>query len=269
MIMKKYYLTMFLVFLNIPVFAFDDGFVLGLKAHFSGAATRPHISEGDLEVMGATYMDGNVGFIIQGGADLTYIFDSQEYFGFQDNKIFGGLGWGAYLEIGQGYSGQVSGSEGVGDVFMNVFFTPVVHLGTTLKTYLLSNRLVLGFGIGGRLIADPTPTYDMYSSVPKVIPSDVGTIIVTDEMVKKMNPWGAELRFSLEYIQPVLDTMELVLGAYTSYCIYKPGYISMPEKLKTEAKKNGFDADNTKLDSFFLNSFDFGVSIGLNFKVNP
>ncbi len=267
--MKKFCFGLFIiVFFGTPLFAFDEGLVLGMKARFAGSATDPHISSEELAMMKALYLKGNVGFIIHGGVDLTYIFNSEKYFGFEDNKIFGGLGAGGYLQIGQGFSGQVSGSD-AGDVFVNVFFTPVVHFGASLKTYLLSNRLVIGFDLGTRLIADPTPMYDMYTSVPDDIPSEVGTIIVTQDMMEKMNPWGVEASASIEYIQPVFNTTELVLGGFISYCIYKPGYISMPPSLKKAAESQNFYPEKTPLDTFFLNSLDFGVTLGFNFKVNP
>ncbi len=269
--MKKYCLLLAAFFLiNTSLFAFDEGFVLGLKSHFLGSATDPYVNESDMALMGASYMEGNVGFIIQGGMDVSYIFDSKRYFGLKGTTVFGGLGLGGYIEIGEGYSGQVSGKEGVGDVYVNVFFTPVVHLGTTLKAYFLSNKLVIGLGVGARLIADATPMYDMYSSVPTVIPSEVGTIIVTEKMRQQMNPWGGEIKISMEYIQPVLDTTEFVIGGYVSYCFYKPGYISMPPSLAAAAALQNppFYPEDQKLDSFFLNNSDFGVTLGINFKMD-
>ncbi len=271
--MKKYFVAICIVFVldSTILFAFDNGFVLGLKANFSGSITDPHISKEDTKTMGADYLKGGVGFIVTGELDLTYIFDAKKYFNRADIKKFGGLGLGFYIGVGQGFSGQESGIPEA-SVFVNVYFTPVIHFGTSLKTYLASNRFILGCSLGGRLIADPTPTYDMYNSNPDLLKDidGTGTMIVTKDMMKKMNPLGFTFKGFMEYVQPVMSTTELVLGAYTSYCVYKPGYVSMPEALAKTAKESvGFDANNTKLKSFFLNSFDFGLTLGINFKVNP
>ncbi len=272
----KHILILAIFCISLSLSAFNDGFVFGMKAHFSGSATEPHISKEELAKMGSTSFTGNVGFIIQGGMDFTYIFDSKKYFNMESNDIFGGLGFGGYIEIGQGYIGQVSGAPApINKVFVNVFFTPVVHFGTTLKTYLLSNRFVLGLGLGGRMIADPTPMFEQYSAddrdeKDKDVHSKVDTLIVTSDMMKKMNPFAFQMKGSLEYIQPVLDRLEFVLGGFMAYNIYKPGYVSMPPELEKMAKDGvGFDAKNTKLNSFYLNSFDFGVTLGINFKVTP
>jgi len=56
-------------------------------------------------------------------------------------------------------------------------------------------------------------------------------------MMKKMNPLGLVLKTSLEYNQPVITRMDITIGAYMSYTIYKPGYVSLPKKLMENAKK--------------------------------
>lgn len=271
--LRIYIITLLLCMTVLPAFSFDEGAVLGLKALFSGSYTDIHINESDLKKMGADYLKGSIGFIMNGEAELTYIFDAKRYFSMDDTSRFGGLGLGFFLGVGQGFAGEISGTLGV-DVFVNVFYTPVVHLGTELKAYFLKNRLVAGFGLGTRVIADATPSYDMYNNGD---PNDktlkemdgVGTIIVTKDMMKKMNPVGFLLRGSLEYIQPIISTTELIIGSYMSYCIYRPKYIAMPAAVEAGAKTQGFDAKTTPLKSFYLNSFDFGVTMGLNFKVNP
>lgn len=265
------FLFLFLFSLN----AFDSGLVLGLRAYFSGSKTDPHISQTDLDKMGASFLLGNVGFVMSGEFDLCYIFDGKKYFSLDSSKIFGGLGLQFFLGVGQGFSGQISGMVSGADavrVFVNVYYTPVVTAGVGLKSYLLSNRLILDVALGTRVIADPTPSYDMYNDDPQTLPTidGVGTMIVTDEMIKKMNAFGFLSRFSMEYVQPIINTTELVLGAYFSYCIYKPKYITMPNVLADLAKKTtNFDAMKTPLPSFYLNSLDFGLSLGINFKVNP
>lgn len=273
--MKRKIFSTVLIVLCIPasLAAFDSGAVLGLKALFSGSYTDIHINESDLKKMRADYLKGSVGFIMNGEAELTYIFDAKRYFNMDDASRFGGLGLGFFLGIGQGFAGEISGAEGV-DVFVNVSYTPVVHLGTEVKAYFFKNRLVAGFGLGARIIVDATPSYDMYNNGDpneKALKAmdGVGTIIVTKDMMKKMNPVGFLLRGSLEYIQPIISTTELAIGGYMSYCIYRPKYIAMPAAVEEGAKAKGFDAKTTPLKSFYLNSLDFGVTMGLNFKVNP
>lgn len=265
-------LFMILCLSSLPIFAFDEGFVLGMKVLFSGSATRPHINDADLEEMGASFLKGSVGFITSGEFDLTYIFGAKKYFNLTDIKKFGGLGFQTFLGIGQGFSGQVSGMDDI-SVFVNVYYTPVVTCGLGLKGYFLSNRMVVSLGLGTRIIADPTPNYDMYNSAPNdphlQDVDGVGTMIVTKDMMQKMNAFGFLTKVNIEYVQPILNTTEMVLGAFCSYCIYTPKYIAMPPALEEAAKVQDFDAKNTPLKSFYLNSLDFGVSLGFNFKVNP
>ena len=70
------------VFVSFSAFAFEEGFTLGLKAIFSGSYTDPHINEADKEYLGAAFMRGMAGFIMNGEAELTYIFDSKRYFNY-------------------------------------------------------------------------------------------------------------------------------------------------------------------------------------------
>lgn len=79
----------------------------------------------------------------------------------------------------------------------------------------------------------------------------------------------------VEYNQPFLDNMEIVLGAFLSYTVYRPKYVTMPQKLITAAHANAkrkdpnskFNLLDTPINSLYLNSLAFGVAIGLTFKV--
>lgn len=270
--MKRKIIALLSVLLCSAAFSFDSGAVLGVKAYFSGSHTDPHVDKSDLDKMKATYLKGNTGFVMTGEVDFTYIFDSTKYFKMKDKTIFSGLGIQGLLGIGQGFMGEISGN-GVADVFVNIFCTPTVTFGVGCKSYLFNSRMIVGLSVGARVIADPTPSYDMYNSNPEApalkAVDGVGTIIVTQDMMKKMNAFGAFCKTSLEYIQPIVKTMELSLGTFLSYTIYKPKYITMPSVLANAAKAQGFDPENTPLESLFLNSVDFGLSVGLNFKVNP
>ncbi|MGI5064606.1 hypothetical protein [Treponema putidum] len=287
---KIIFLVMF-VFVSFSAFAFEEGFTLGLRANFSGSYTDPHINESDKEYLGAAFMRGMAGFIMNGEAELTYIFDSKRYFNYTNNNIFGGLGLAFNLGVGQGFSGQISGqyNELVGrdiEVYCRVYMTPVVTFGTTVKALLFKNRLVVGLGLGGKMLADPQPTYELYTNLsdeeakmlynngngPNFYP-ETGTLYIPESMTRKMNPLGFTLKAVIDYNIPLISTMNVVMGSYASYAIYKPGYVSLPKKVAKAAIENGklkgidvnFERDPIK--SFFMNSLDFGISLGLLFKI--
>lgn len=295
-IKKIIFLVMF-VFVSFSAFAFEKGFTLGLRANFSGSYTDPHINEADKKYLGADFMRGMVGFIMNGEAELTYIFDSKRYFNYTNNDIFGGLGLAFNLGIGQGFSGQISGTKNMSfnipdvgsytkdiEVYCRVYMTPVITFGTGLKTMLLKNRLVLGFGIGGKMLADPQPTYELYTNLNEEelkelkkenidFYPETGTLLIPEPMMKKMNPLSLLLKLSIDYNQPIISTMGLTLGGYVSYSIYKPGYVALPKKIEDAAiingKKNGVGVNFARdpIKSFFMNNLDFGISLGLLFKV--
>ena len=288
---KKIVFFVMFVFVSFSAFAFEEGFTLGLKANFSGSYTDPHINEADKKYLGAAFMRGMAGFIMSGEAEITYIFDSKRYFNYTNNNIFGGLGLAFNLGIGQGFSGQISGqyNELIGkdiEVYCRVYMTPIVTFGTAVKTMLFKNRLAIGFGVGGRMLADPQPTYELYTNLtdeetkilhnngsgPDFYP-ETGTLYIPGSMMKKMNPLGLVLKTSIEYNQPVITRMDITIGAYASYTIYKPGHVALPKKIAKAAIENGKDKgidvnfERDSIKSFFMNSVDFGVNLGLLFKI--
>ena len=287
---KIFFVTMFTA-VGFAAFAFEEGFTLGLRANFSGSYTNPSLNEADKGYLGASFMRGMVGFIMNGEAELTYIFDSKRYFHYTDNSIFGGLGFAFNLGVGQGFSGQISGQYNgiVGkdiEVYCRVYMTPVITFGTTVKAMLFKNRLVIGFGIGGKLLADPQPTYELYTNLtdeetetlynngngPNFYP-ETGTLFIPGAMMRKMNPLGFIFKAAIDYNVPLIEKMSVTMGSYASYTIYKPRYVSLPKNIAKAAVENGkitgidvnFERDPIK--SFFMNSFDFGVSLGLLFKI--
>lgn len=270
--------------------AFDSGFTLGLKANLTGSLTQPRISKADMAYLGGDGISGSLGYVTTGEADLTYIFDSIRYFRLQDNSVFGGLGWGFALGLGQGFTGQISGQydKTLGkkiDVFCRIHMTPVLTFTTGVRSYFLRNRLALGLNTGIRMPLDMQPIYEMYTNLtPKEVEeikketgkdgepidfsNETGTLLITEEQMKKINPIGYIFKGYIEYNQPFLANMEIVLGAFLSYTIYKPKYITMPPKLIHAAEKQGAkNVTTTPIDSLYLNSFDFGVTVGLTFKV--
>jgi hypothetical protein len=276
---KKAVVVVLLTVIAIHLYAFDSGFTLGLKANFSGSYTDPHIGKKDMEYLGAQFMRGMVGFVMSGEAELAYAFDAVRYFNCQTNDVFSGLRLAFNLGVGQGFSGQISGSDGV-EVYCRVYMTPIVTFGTAVKAMFFQNRFALGFGLGGKMLADPQPTYELYTNLNekqlKALKQEgadfypeTGTLYIPKSMMKKMNPLGLTLKTSIEYNQPVISRMDLTVGAYMSYTIYKPGYVSLPRKLMENAKKVNpkIDFEKDKLKSFYMNNFDFGISLGLLFKV--
>lgn len=292
-IRKKYIAVALLAVSAFHLYAFSSGFMLGLKANLTGSLSRPKINEADKALLGANRMDGSLGYITTGEADLTYLFDSIRYFRLQDNSVFGGLGLSFALGLGQGFTGQISGQyeddvlKKQIDLFCRIHMTPVLTFTTGLRSYFLRNRLALGGNIGIRMPLDPQPVYELYTNLtPKEIDTlktgsggridfsnEAGTLLITDDQIKKINPIGCIMKGFIEYNQPFLNNMEIVLGAFLSYTVYRPKYITMPQKLITaaevnaERKKQKLNLLDTPINSLYLNSLDFGVTIGLTFKV--
>ena len=288
---KKTVAAFFLAAVVIHAYAFDSGFTLGLKANLTGSLTDPRISKKDMDYLGGDGMRGMLGYVTTGEVDLTYIFDSVQYFHLQDNTIFGGLGWSFALGLGQGFSGQISGQYNDTlkkkiDVFCRIHMTPVMTLTSGVRSYFLRNRLSLGLNTGIRMPLDPQPVYELYTNLtPEEVEklkkedldfsSETGTLLITQEQMKKINPVGFTFKGFIEYNQPFLSNMEIVLGGFLSYTVYKPKYVTMPQKLINAAKEGGklkkppvdVDVVNHPINSFYMNSFDFGVTIGLTFKV--
>ena len=285
---KKNVVLIFLIFISSSLFAFDKGFTLGIKAYPSATYTMPHISNEDMAYLGGNGMKGMLGYITTGSVELTYLFDSVRYFGYDNASVFSGLGLAGYFGIGQGFSGQISGqrNEAVGDInlYVRVYMKATLHMGTTLKTFLFNNRLSFNFGLGLNMLLDPHPTYELTSNLSTEqveelkkaggidFGNEVGTLLITDDMMKKMNPVGFVFNFGVEYYQPVSSHMQLTLGSFLAYTIYKPKYVVLPQKIM-EAAKKGAEAQGRELDltkpikSFYMNSLNFGLSVGLLFEV--
>ena len=289
--LKKIYILVLALIFSSSVFAFDNGFSLGIKVYPTATLTRPHISKEDMAYLGGNGMKGMLGYITTGSAELTYLFDSVRYFGYQDASIFSGLGLAGYFGVGQGFSGQISGqyNETVGDinVYCRVYMKVTLNMGAKLKTFLFNNRMSVNFGLGLNMLLDPHPTYELTTNLSteqldKLLKSpahldfssETGTLLITDEMMKKMNPVGYVFDFGLEYYQPVTSHMKLTLGGFLAYTVYKPGYVSLPQKLAEAAKKGPLaETPSRTLDlskpikSFYMNAFNFGLSVGLVFDV--
>ncbi|PTY40818.1 hypothetical protein [Brachyspira hampsonii] len=268
--MKKIFINILLLASFSAAYGFEEGFIWALKANFNGTATMPSISQEDLDKIGAAYMKGSVGYTMDGEAELGYLFGSERWFGGIDPKGFSGMSVFGSLGVGNGFAGQVSGNtiEGVtATMFINISYSPVISFGVGTKAYFLDSRLALGLHIGGKLIADTSPEYLAYADDKSILAPELGEIIVTDFMIKNMNPVMFSIKFMIEYNQPINDRLEVILGAYTRFNVYTPKYITMPDSLLNlmHAVRPEFTTD-TPLKSYYINSLDFGLTLGLAFK---
>lgn len=273
---------------SLNLYCFDEGFIWGLKANFSESLTMPSISQADLNKLSASFMKGSMGFVMDGEAELGYLFGTERWFGGESGVFhkFSGISLYGSIGIGSGYSGMSAGntlkvgtSEPISaKMFMNVNYAPVISFGIGSKVYLLESRLALGLQLGGKIIADTSPEYLAYSDKDEEFSNlgvklpEMGEIVVTDFMMKNMNPVMFTIKLMLEYNQPINERVEVVLGIFSRFNIYKPKYITMPSSLlklinTAKAAQNlpNFNPE-TPLNSYYMNSFDFGVSLGLQFK---
>ncbi|MGP1458773.1 MAG: hypothetical protein ACTTKL_05630 [Treponema sp.] len=246
--------------------ALDGGPLLYLRANFGGGLTDPHISEGSLKKFnkGASKMTGLMsGLLLSGEVEGGYVFASERFFHLRKGHPFSALGTFAYLGVGQGNSAQkVTADTGSSmlDTFISVDFMPVIDFGLSAKAYFFRNRLAIGAGLGGRMIADTRPKYLYYTSDPSTKPN-VGEIIITEDMIKKMNPLMFSLKGTMEYNIAVLQTTDVVLGWFTGYNFYQPKYLTAPAELATAADLS------SPVPDYWLNSLDFGLNAGFAFKL--
>ncbi len=267
-------LLILLFFSAVNLTAFESGFHLQLRSDFAGTLTIPEISDESLVYLNqrATAMDGFTSNILMGGeVEVGYIFRSHDFFNLSEEAKFSGIGLFLYLGFSQGNTTQKISVEENGeefDIFISVDFLPVVNFGITGKAYFFNNRLAVGLSAGGRMIADMSPEYLCYSTDPDIIATEIGQIIVTEDMMDKMNPFMFSSKFLIEYNIHVLPSAELVLGAFARYNIYRPKYLTVPPTLLDMAVADNPDFDiNKKHPDYWINSLDFGVTMGLAFKL--
>ncbi|WP_288681262.1 hypothetical protein [uncultured Brachyspira sp.] len=278
--MNRKFLVVMLFMITSILYSFEEGFIWGLRANFNGSLTLPSISQEDLNKMGAAYMKGAVGYTMDGEAELGYLFGAERWFGKEksDFSKFSGISLYVSIGVGNGFTGLVAGNtiNGINpNMFINVNYTPVISFGIGSKLYLLESRMAIGLQLGGKLIADTSPEYLAYSDMDlstvftNITLPQVGEIIVTDFMKKNMNPVMFSIKLMLEYNQPINDRVEVVLGIYTRFNIYKPKYITMPDSLlemiKKGAQKPNFSVE-TPMPTYYINSLDFGLTLGLQFR---
>ena len=278
--MNRKFLVVMLFMTTSILYSFEEGFIWGLRANFNGSLTLPSISQEDLDKMGAAYMKGAVGYTMDGEAELGYLFGAERWFGKEksDFSKFSGMSLYVSIGVGNGFTGLVAGNtiKGINpNIFINVNYTPVISFGIGSKLYLLESRMAIGLQLGGKVIADTSPEYLAYSDsdstfaslTPPVKLPEMGELIVTDFMKKNMNPVMFSIKLMLEYNQPINDRVEVVLGIYTRFNIYKPKYITMPTSLLgvIQGIRPSFTAE-TPMPTYYINSLDFGLTLGLQFR---
>lgn len=248
------------------VHALDAGWQLNVKGQGGGSLTVPSISASDLDKLSANKLNGMLGYGFGGEVSVGYVWDSADAFGLGKDNVFSGIGLFGGIGISQGYAGQISGTELEGeqiDVYVNIYYAPVVSFAVAGRTYFFDNRFMAGLSVGMKMIADTAPQYEMYSGSDAIDP-EVGTILVDNDMMRSMNPFMATIKLELEYNVPIISNVGLILGGYGAFNIYSPGYITMPQSLATQLaiQRPDFDPKTTKLSSYFINSFEFGVTLG-------
>ncbi len=267
-------LLMVLFFIPALLHGFESGFNLQLRSQFAGGLTLPKISDESLEYLNsrATGMTGNMSNLLMGGeVEVGYIFRSDDFFTFKKASPFSGAGVFLYLGFSQGNTSQIITAEESGeefDIFVSVDYLPVINFGVTGKAYFFDNKLSVGLSIGGRMIADMTPEYLCYSTEPDIIDTEVGTVIVSEEIREKANPFMLSARLNFEYNIFILPTTELVLGAFVDYSFFKPKFLTIPPSLLDMALADNPDFDpNREFPDYRLDSLEFGVTLGLAFKL--
>ncbi len=278
---NKIVLSVLLLQLVITASAFEKSWVLGLRADFGGSLTVPSIPLVDLKQLNpaATNMTGMLSPLVMGGQlTVGYIFDTNELFpAIPEDSVFSGIGLHGYLGFGQGNTSQkisaLVGSDPI-EIFMVVDFEPILNFGVEGEAYFFNNRFSVGLGLGTKMIADMTPQYLVYSTDPKLsqIDTEVGTIIVSPDMMTKMNAFAFSSKLDLAYHVPILPTTELILGFFTQFNVYQPKYLTVPPSLIEVAEEAAalagteFNIDRPFPD-YWLNSLDFGATLGFLFRL--
>lgn len=267
---KSILISVFLLVFMVNAHAFEEGFIWGLKVNAFGGVTMPTINAEDLDKMGAAFMKGGMGLYFDGEVDLGYIFGTEKWFPKIHGKTFSGVSVYASLGIGNGGVNEIAGNTIGGNtvnMYVNINYAPVLTLGIGSKAYFLENRLSAGLWLGTKIIADMSPGYLAYADDQSVLQAEVGEVVVDSWMIKNMNPFSFSIRGCVEYHQPINHYVRLTLGGFGRFNIYSPKYITMPDSLLALMKtvRPNFDT-HEPLKSFFLNSLDFGVTIGFTFR---
>ena len=282
--MKNVLILASIILINISsLYSFTNGFIWAAKFNFNGSATIPSIGKEDLNKTGIEYFKGSVGYSLNGELELGYLFGSERWFN-MDNKKFSGMSLFGYLGIGTGYLGQsftgTFSKENVGKaaILVDLNYAPVLDFGIGTKVHLLEDRLMIGLSIGGKFIIDNSPESYVYTDNSAAVNDGVGVslpilseLIMSKNLNQSFNRLMLSVKFTIEYNQPIVENVSLVLGLYTRFNMYNPQYLVMTKDIEKIIQGyvggQNFTLE-TKLPSYYINSLDFGASIGFAFNAS-
>ncbi len=277
--MKKIIFACMICAFHIYTFAFESGHFLAFNIGAGGSFSDPHLTREVLDDLNplATSMKGTMSTILLGGSvdySMAFFEDTAPFL--QKTGAFDGIGFSVVLGAEQGSAGQkinarVSEDGAEFDIFMIVDYNPVLSAGASLDFYFFDSMRVK-IGGGTRIIADMNPEYLLYTTLDDDtaatlgLHQQVGTIIVTDEMISKFNAFMGYVKADVHYYVPISETVVFSIGGYGRYDWYRPEYITMPANMYQMVIDNGGNPDKAQPD-YWLNSIDFGVSVGFSIAI--
>ncbi len=265
--------------ISVNAFAFDSGHFLSFNVGAGGSFSDPHLTREVLDDLNplATSMTGTMSTILLGGSvdySMAFFEDTAPFL--KNTGAFDGLGFSVGLGAEQGSAGQkinarVSADGAEFDIFMIVDYNPVLAAGASLDFYFFDSMRIK-IGGGTRIIADMNPEYLLYTTLDDEtaaslgLQQQVGTIIVTDEMISKFNAFMGYVKADIHYYVPISETVVFSIGGYGRYDWFRPEYITMPANMYQMVIDNGGDPDKAQPD-YWLNSIDFGISVGFSIAI--
>ena len=288
--MKKILIFISIIFVSFTnLYSFTNGFIWAIKFNFNGSATIPFINKEDLNKTGIEEFKGGVGYSLNGELELGYLFGSEKWFN-MDNKKFSGMSLFGYLGIGTGYLGQsFSGTfsaenSGKANIFVNLNYSPVLDFGIGTKIHLLEDRMMIGLSLGGKFIIDNSPESYIYSDNNDAVVNGtdkhpngnvnlpiLSKLIMSQHLNNSFNRLMLSIKLTMEYNQPISERVSLLIGFYTRFNIYNSQYLVMTKDIEKIIQSyiggKNFTLE-TKLPSYFINSLDFGISMGFAFNAN-
>lgn len=263
------FIFVFFLLTSISAHTFSDHWILNMQGTGGAVLTLPSISKDDLSQTGFSSVSGMSGFVPGGEVSFGYIWDTSSVFGLSANNVFSGISALFTLGISQGYTGiqiEIPNTSPTGGApiiaKIDTYYTPIITAGVTSKIYLFNNRMAIGLFAGAKFIADIKPDYVLYTSGAdsETLPArEAGNLYLTDK--DTVNLFIADFKLLVEYNIPVMETVEVILGGYAEFSVYPAKYIMVPDCVSINYPCN------TMLPSYFLNTFEGGVRIGLGFKL--
>lgn len=247
--------------------SFNEGFILTIRANFLGSVTMPRINQTDLNTLKSASLIGGVGFVVDSEIELGYLFSKEKWFSRSKSKTLSGMGFSVTLGVGQAFvakklSGSYSdaGTQKTFNLYLTTQHLPAITFGIAHRLYFFYNRLAIGLWLGGKSLVDNSPTFYFYSNDSTKFPTTVGNLIISEDVRKKINSTMFSLKGFIEYYQPIVNKMQMVIRLYAGYNVFKPNYIILPSAIKTDFNTS------QELSSLYLDSVEMGLSVALAFK---